>query len=157
MHIFNMLVTAVQSFKLIAWKLCEELITQTWYHVLKPKLKIVLVEYAVILSKIIFSSSKSHMHIFNRLVTSVQSFNLISFIPSEELITQTCYSILKSYLKIVCPKCCNVVKIYFFLFKSSNSAQLQYACNISAKFQIDCFRTLVGVYYTNLLPYTETL
>ena len=41
MHIFNMLLTSVQSFKLIAWKLWDKLITQTYYPILKPNLKIV--------------------------------------------------------------------------------------------------------------------
>ena len=67
MHIFNMLKTSVQSFKLIAWKLWAELITQTCYPILKPNLKIVYVQNAVILSKIIFLSAKSHMHISNML------------------------------------------------------------------------------------------
>ena len=42
MHIFIMLITSVQSFKLIAWKPWEELITQTCYPTLKATLKIVL-------------------------------------------------------------------------------------------------------------------
>ena len=33
---------------------------------------------AVILSKVIFLPAKSHMHIFNMLITSVQSFKLIA-------------------------------------------------------------------------------
>ena len=33
---------------------------------------------------------------------------------------------------------------------------VQYACYICAKLQIDCFTTLEGVDYTNLLPYIET-
>ena len=41
MHIFNMLLIAVQSFKMNAWKLWEELITQSYYLLLKPNLKIV--------------------------------------------------------------------------------------------------------------------
>ena len=41
MHIFNMLITSVQSFKLIALKLWEELFTQTGYPILKSNLKIV--------------------------------------------------------------------------------------------------------------------
>ena len=42
MHIFIMLITYVQSFKLIACKPWEELITQTCYPALKANLKIVL-------------------------------------------------------------------------------------------------------------------
>ena len=41
MHIFNMLLIAVQSFKMNAWKLWEELITQSYYLLMKPNLKIV--------------------------------------------------------------------------------------------------------------------
>ena len=105
MHIFNMLITSVQSFKLIAWKLWEEMITQTCYPILKPNLKpnlnIVWVQNVVILSKVIILPAKSHMHIFNMLITSVHSFKLIARKLWEELITQTGYPILKSNLKIV--------------------------------------------------------
>ena len=41
MHIFNMLLIAVQSFKMNAWKPWEELITQSYYFLLKSNLKIV--------------------------------------------------------------------------------------------------------------------
>ena len=41
MHIFNMLLIALQSFKMNAWKLWEELITQSYYLLMKPNLKIV--------------------------------------------------------------------------------------------------------------------
>ena len=41
MHIFNMLLIAVQSFKMNAWKPWEELITQSYYLLLKPSLKII--------------------------------------------------------------------------------------------------------------------
>ena len=74
MHIFNMLITSVQSFKLIAWKLWEELIIQTGYPILKSNLKIQNVQNVVILSKIIFLPAKNDMHIFNMLTTSVQKF-----------------------------------------------------------------------------------
>ena len=64
MHIFNMLLIAVQSFKMNAWKPWEELITQSYYLLLKPSLKIIKVHNAVILSKIIFLSKiKSHAHL----------------------------------------------------------------------------------------------
>ena len=103
MHIFNMLQTSVHSFKLIAWKLWEELITQTCYPILKPNLLLphIEVQNAVILSKIIFSPAKIHMHIFNMLIKSVKSFKLIAWKLWEELYTQTCYPILKPNLKIV--------------------------------------------------------
>ena len=41
MHIFNMVLIAVQSFKMNAWKPWEELITQSYNLLLKPNLKIV--------------------------------------------------------------------------------------------------------------------
>ena len=41
MHVFNMLLIAVQSFKMNAWKPWEELIIQSYYLLLKPNLKIV--------------------------------------------------------------------------------------------------------------------
>ena len=88
MHIFNMLLIAVQSFKMTAWKPWEELITQSYYLLLKPSLKIIQVQNAVILSKIIFLSAKSHMHVFNMLITSVKSFKLIAWKLWEKLITQ---------------------------------------------------------------------
>ena len=40
-HILHMLLIAVQSFKMNAWKPREELITQSYYHLLKHNLKIV--------------------------------------------------------------------------------------------------------------------
>ena len=81
MHIFNMLLIAVQSSKMNAWKPWEELITQSYCLWLKPNLKIVSVKNAVILSKMIFFHAKSHMHIFNMLMTPVQSFKLIAWKP----------------------------------------------------------------------------
>ena len=42
MHIFNMLLIAMQSFKMNAWKPWEELITQSYYLLMKPNLKVVL-------------------------------------------------------------------------------------------------------------------
>ena len=41
MIFFNMLSIAVQSFKMNAWKPWEELITQSYYLLMKPYLKIV--------------------------------------------------------------------------------------------------------------------
>ena len=99
MHIFNMLLIAVQSFKMNAWKPWEELITQSYYLLLKPNLKIVWVQNAVILSRTIFLPAKSHMRILNMLVRSVQSFKMIAWNSCEKLITQTCYPILKPNLK----------------------------------------------------------
>ena len=41
MNNFNMLLISVQSFKTNAWKSWEELITQSYYLLLKPSLKII--------------------------------------------------------------------------------------------------------------------
>ena len=41
LQIFNMLLIAVQSFKMNAWKPWEELITQSYYLLLKPSLEII--------------------------------------------------------------------------------------------------------------------
>ena len=54
MHIFNILITSLQSFKLIAYIPLEELIKETYYPTLKSYLKIVYVENAVIFDKFIF-------------------------------------------------------------------------------------------------------
>ena len=43
MHIFIMFLIAVQSFKMNAWQPWEELITQSYYLLLKPNLKIVYI------------------------------------------------------------------------------------------------------------------
>ena len=73
------------------------------------------------------------MHIFIMLITSVQSFILIACKPWEELITQTCYPMLKANLKIALSrKCGNFVKNYFFISKNSY-AHLQYTHNKSRK------------------------
>ena len=99
MHIFHMLLIGGQNFKMNAWKPWEELITQSYYLLLKPSLKIIWVQNAIILLNIIFLSAKSHMHIFNMLITSVHGFKLIAWKLWEKLITQTCYPILKPNLK----------------------------------------------------------
>ena len=100
-----------EKIQIDAWKLWEELITQTGYPILKPNLKIVSVQNAVILSKIIFLPAKNHMHIFNMLITSVQSFKLITWKLWEELITQTCYPILKPNLKLATQYWCLTWKL----------------------------------------------
>ena len=97
------------------------------------------------------------------LITSVQSFKLIAWKLKEELITQTCYPILKPNLKLatnieakpengLSPKCHNFVKNYFFLCKNSH-AHLQYIHNKYAWFQNDPLKTVRGVDYTNSIPY----
>ena len=105
----------------------------------------------LLLSKMIFLPVKSHMHIFNILITSVQSFKLIASKLWEEF-TQTCYPILKPNLKIVQ----NAIILSKMIFLPAKShMHTQYAYNICAKFQIDCFKTLGGVdytYYPILMP-----
>ena len=87
------------------------------------------------------------------LITSVQSFKLIACKPWEELITQTCYPMLKANLKIALSrKCRNFVKNYFFLCKNSQ-AHLQYIHNKYAWFQNDPLKTVREVDYTNSTPY----
>ena len=80
-----------------------------------------------------FSSSKSHMHMFNMLVTSVQSFQIDHLITlgGSEFITQTGYSILKPNLKIK-----NAVILSKLLFSKKSHAHLQYACNNCAKIKL---------------------
>ena len=77
MHIFEVLVVIPVQFKIDFLKTLGggdyTNLLPTLY--LSLTVKIVQVENSVILSKITFSSSKSHMHIFNML-TSVQSFRL---------------------------------------------------------------------------------
>ena len=64
MHIFIMLITSVQSFKLIACKPWEELITQTCYPTLKANLKIVLSRKCCNFVKYYFFVCKnSHAHL----------------------------------------------------------------------------------------------
>ena len=48
-------------------------------------------------------------------------------------------------------KCCNFVKMIFSLKK--RGTDLQYSCNIYAKFQIDCLKSVGGVDYTNLFKH----
>ena len=93
------------------------------------------------------------MHIFNILIISVQSFKLIARKPWKELITQTCYPMLKADLKIVLSrKCPNFVKNYFFVCKNSH-AHLQYIHNKNARLQNDPLKTVRRVDYTNSIPY----
>ena len=83
----------------------------------------------------------------------MKSFELIACKPWEELITQTCYPMLKPNLKIVLSrKCRNSVKNYSFLCKNSY-AHLQYIHNKYVWFQNDPLKTVRGVDYTNSIPY----
>ena len=87
------------------------------------------------------------------LITSVQSFKLIACKPWEELITQTCYPMLKANLKIVLSQKCRIfVKNYFSVCKNSH-AHLRYIQNKYAWFQNDPLKTVRTVDYTNSIPY----
>ena len=89
----NMLIISVQSFKLNAWKLREELIIQT---ILKPNLKIVSK------SKMPQFCQKWFSCLLKVTCTCTSSVcKLIAWNYWEELITQTCYPMLKANLKIV--------------------------------------------------------
>ena len=72
-----MVLTSVQSFQLIANKPWEELITQTCYPMLKANLKIVLSRKCRKFVKIIISSAKFHMQIFNLSSTKMHGFKMI--------------------------------------------------------------------------------
>ena len=129
------------------------MITQTCYPILKPNLKIVSGQNAVILSKIMFLLAKKHVHIFIMLVTSMQSFKLIACKPWEKVITQTCYPVLKAYHKVVLRrKCHDFVKNYFCVYKNSH-AHLEYIHNKHAWFQNAPLKTVRGIDYTNSIPY----
>ena len=86
----------MQSFKLNALKLWEELITQSWYPLLKPNIKTVSVKNVVILSKISFSPAKSQYA--NNICAKIQIDCLKTL---RGVYLQTCYPILKHNLKIV--------------------------------------------------------
>ena len=84
-------------------------------------------------------------------IAFVQSFKLIAK-PWEELITQTCYPMLKYNLKIALSrKCRNFVKNYFFVCKNSH-AHFQYIHNKYLWFQNDPLKTVRGVDYTIYIP-----
>ena len=92
------------------------------------------------MSKKIFLSAKSHMHIFNIKITFAQSFKLIAWELWEVLITQTCSPILKHKLNIYILK--HKLNIYYvvilskFIFSSSksritSSIGWQHLCKVS--------------------------
>ena len=108
----------------------------------------VKVKIAVKLSKIIFLSAKSHMHIFNMPVISVQSFKLNTWKLWEELITQSC-----SISNCLSRKCCNFVKNNFCI--STVTCTFSVCFLHCAKFQTACLKTLGGVDYTNFLPHIK--
>ena len=90
-----------------------------------------------------FSSSKSHLHIFNVhvLLTKLTIFK-IAWKLWEKLLTQTWYPILKHNPKIDYIENAVILSIIIFFFFKKSHVHLQYACNICAKFQIDCLKTL---------------
>ena len=145
-HIFNMLITSVQSFKLIAWKLWEELITQTCHPILKPNLKIFQVQNAVHLSKMMFLLAKSHMHIFNMLITSVKVSNWLlensgrSWLhklatPYWSLTWKFSKYKLKPNLKIVQVQNAVILSKNIFSPEKNSHAHLQYIHNMCAWFR----------------------
>ena len=127
-----MLITSVQSFKLIAWKLWEDLITQTCYPILKHNLKIVFVENAIILSNIIFLLVKSHMHIFNMLMCKVSNWLLEN--PGRSWLhklTTLCWRLTSKLSKSKMPWFCQ--KLFFDLqkFTCTSSTYPQHVCMVS--------------------------
>ena len=154
-----MLITSVQSFKLIAWKLWEELITQTCHPILKPNLKIFQVQNAVLLSKMMFLLAKSHMHIFNMLITSVKVSNWLlensgrSWLhklatPYWSLTWKFSKYKLKPNLKIVQVQNAVILSKNFF----SPEKIHMHIFNISTTY-VHGFEIVRGVEYTNSIPY----
>ena len=163
MHIFNMLIISVQSFKLIAWKLWEELITQTCYPILKPNLKIVQVQIEALpenylspkcrnfVKNYFFPCKNSHAHLQyihnkcawfqNDPLKTVRGVDYTNSIPHNA----------KSCLKWLSSKGCNSVKINSSSTKNPH-AHLQYVLNRYAWFQKDPFKTVGVVDYTNYIP-----
>ena len=142
MHIFIMLITSVQSFKLIACKPWEELITQTCYPTLKANLKIVLsqVENAVILSKKYFFVCK------NSHAPLQYIHNKYAWFPNDPLKTvrEADYKDFRPYnakscLKWPSSKGCNSVKVNSSSTKNPH-AHLQYVHNRHARFQKSPFK-----------------
>ena len=157
MHIFIMLITFAQSFKLIACKPWEELITQTCYPTLKANLKIVLRrKWRNFVKNYFFVCKNSNarlQYIRNKYIRNkyawfqndpwkaVRGVDYTNFIPYNA----------KSCLKWLSSKGCNSVKIN----SSSNEnphAHLQYIRNRYARFQKDPLKTVGGADYTNSIP-----
>ena len=85
----------MQSFRLIAAKLSEEMIIQACHSVLARNCKISKSKNALILSKMFFS-----LPLFNMPGIFVQTFKLIAEKLSSELIIQTSHSVLARNCKI---------------------------------------------------------
>ena len=75
--------------------------TQHIQSILEINVWNVKVKTAVILSKLYFWVQKNNMHTFNMLLIAVQSFNMNSCKPWEELLAQSYYLFMKPNLKIV--------------------------------------------------------
>jgi hypothetical protein len=78
MHIFNVSITTVQSLENVSLKVWEEFITQSRYPLFTNCWKIDKVQLHVNFSKKARTLPKSHMHIFNVSITTVQSLENIS-------------------------------------------------------------------------------
>ena len=159
MHIFNMLITSVQSFKLVTWKLWEELITQTCYPILKPNLKLATQYWSLtwklsmsnFVKNYFFIGKNSYAHLqyihnkyawfHNDPLKTVRGVDYTNSIPYNA----------KSCLKWLSSKGSNSVKIYSSSTTNPH-AHLQYVHNRYARFQKDPFKTVGGVYYTNSIP-----
>ena len=162
-----MLITSEKSFKLITWKLWEELITQTCYPILKPYLKLATQYWSLT-----WKLSKSKMKLFcQKLFFRLQKFTCISSMYPQQVCMVSKWSIencKRSWLhklhtlqckqlpnmtkNCLSPKCHNFVKNYFFGCKNSH-AHLQCIHNKYAWFQNDPLKTVRGVDYTNSIPY----
>ena len=90
------------------------------------------------------------------LVIFVHSIKLNAQKLWEKLVIQLATPYWNLTSKLLSQKCCrsNFVKKNFFVSTKSR-ARFQCACNICAKFQIDCHKTLGEADYTILLPHTE--
>ena len=144
MHIFIMLITYVKSFKLIACKPWEELITQTCYLTLKAHLKTVLSRKCLNFDKTNFFVCKnSHAHfqyIHNKYawfqndpLKTVRGVDYTNYIPYNA----------KSCLKWLSSKGCNSDKINSS-FTENPHAHFQYVHNRYARFQKDTLKLWEG-------------
>jgi hypothetical protein len=77
MHIFNVSITTVQGLKNVTLKVWEELITQSAVYS-KHAGKMIKFNYMEIFRKMSEYFQKSHMHIFNVSITSVQGLKNVS-------------------------------------------------------------------------------
>ena len=148
MHIFIMFTTSLQSFKLIACKLWEELVTQTCYPTLKANLKIVLSRKSCNFVKNYFFICKNLQYIHNKYAwfqnDPLKTVRGVDFTNSIHFNAKSC-------LKWLSSKGCNSVEINSSSTKNPH-AHLQYVHNRYARFKKDPLKTLGGVDYTNSIP-----